>query len=164
MPVFTDTWVDKKGKTHTNEPLDINCGCFDSRRTFVLNPKAWENPPLRHFAVANSHYSDYRQQRRPSESVSIARNFRVKERVHLTIRAEFTNIFNRTGLNVPTNINAFATQTTDKLTGLTTGGFGYISPAPVSGNNTNLPQRRRGVCDASTAAGHDRRTFAVLRP
>jgi len=53
------------------------------------------------------------------------------------IRAEFTNIFNRTGLNVPTATNPFATPTTDKVTGFTTGGFGYISPAAVGGSNTN---------------------------
>ncbi len=137
VPLFTDTWVDKQGKTHTNEPLDINCGCFDPRRTFVLNPKAWRNPPEGHFSTSNAHYSDYRQQRRPSESVSLARTFRIKERASLTIRAEFTNIFNRTGLNVPTQTGPFSTQTVDKVTGFTTGGFGYISPAAVGGSNTN---------------------------
>ena len=137
QPLYTNTWVDKKGKTHTNEPLDINCGCFDPRRTFVLNPKAWQNPPEGHFSTSNAHYGDFRQQRRPSESVSLARSFRFKERATLMIRAEFTNIFNRTGLNVPTATNPFATPTTDKVTGFTTGGFGYISPAAVGGSNTN---------------------------
>jgi hypothetical protein len=51
------------------------------------------------------------------------------------IRAEFSNIFNRTGLNVPTSNNAFATPTLKN--GLTTGGFGYINPAAVGGNGTN---------------------------
>ena len=32
QPFYTDTWVDKSGKTHTGEVLDINCGCFDPRR------------------------------------------------------------------------------------------------------------------------------------
>ena len=52
------------------------------------------------------------------------------------LRGEFSNIFNRTGLNIPTSANAFATQTRDK-NGMTTGGFGYISPAAVGGNATN---------------------------
>jgi len=134
---YTDTWVDKKGKTHTGEVLDINCGCFDPRRTFVLNPKAWQNPPEGHFSIANAHYGDFRQQRRPSESMSLARTFRIKERTTLMLRAEFTNIFNRTGINVPTASNPFSTQTTDKLTGFTTGGYGYISSAAVGGSNTN---------------------------
>jgi len=137
QPLFTDTWVDKKGKTHNNEPLDINCGCFDPRRTFVLNKNAWRNPPEGHFSTSNAHYSDYRQQRRPSESVSLARTFRFKERASLMIRAEFTNIFNRTGINVPTAMTATATQTTDKDTGFTSGGFGYISTAAVGGSNAN---------------------------
>ncbi len=137
VPLFTTTWVDKKGKTHTNEELDINCGCFDPRRTFVLNPNAWRNPPDGHFSTSNSHYGDYRQQRRPNESMSIARSFRFKERASLTIRAEFTNIFNRIGINVPTQTGPFSTPTVDKVTGFTTGGFGYISPAAVGGSNTN---------------------------
>ena len=136
VPLFNDTWVDKQGNKHTNEPLDINCGCFDPRKTFVLNPKAWRNPTDGHFSTSNSHYSDYRMQRRPSESVSVARNFRFKERATLTIRAEFTNIFNRIGLNVPTQTNPFSAQTVDR-DGYTTGGFGYISPAAVGGSNTN---------------------------
>jgi hypothetical protein len=136
VPLFNDTWVDKNGKTHTNEPLDINCGCFDPRKTFVLNPKAWRNPADGKFGTSNSHFSDYRQQRRPSESMSLARTFRLKEKVSLSLRAEFTNIFNRTGLNVPSQTNPFATPTYDN-NGFTSGGFGYISPAAVGGSNTN---------------------------
>jgi hypothetical protein len=52
------------------------------------------------------------------------------------LRAEFTNIFNRTGVNVPSATNPFATQTRDP-NGFTTAGFGYISPAPIGGNNTS---------------------------
>src|SRR5262249_6824509 len=136
-PLFTTTWVDKKGKTHTNEELDINCGCYDPRRTFVLNPKAWRNPPEGHFSTSNSHYSDFRQQRRPNESMSLGRRFKMGERVSLLLRAEFTNIFNRTGINPPSVTNPFSTQTTDPVTGFTTGGFGYISTAAVGGGKTN---------------------------
>src|SRR5207244_13172880 len=109
VPLFNDTWVDKHGKTHTNEPLDINCGCFDPTRTFVLNKNAWRNPPDGKFSASNSHYGDYRQQRRPSESFSLGRRFRMGERVGLMVRAEFTNILNRKGLNVPPDANPFST-------------------------------------------------------
>src|SRR5262249_15246618 len=136
-PLFTTTWVDKKGKTHTNEELDINCGCFDPKRTFVLNPKAWRNPPEGHFGTSNSHFSDFRQQRRPNESMSLGRRFRMGERVSLLLRAEFTNIFNRTGLNPPSVQNPLSTQTIDSVTGFTSGGWGYINTAPVGGSNTN---------------------------
>jgi hypothetical protein len=136
-PLFTTNWVDKNGKTHTNEELDINCGCYDPRKTFVLNPKAWRNPPDGKFSTSNAHYGDFRQQRRPSESMSLARRFRIGERATFMVRAEFTNIFNRLGVNVPSVANPFSTQTTDRITGFTTGGWGYISPAAVGGSNTN---------------------------
>ena len=76
---------------------DLNCHCFDPSKTFVLNPAAWVNPPNGQFGTANAHYSDYREQRRPVENMSIGRNIRIKERANLLIRAEFTNVFNRTG-------------------------------------------------------------------
>jgi len=133
--VFQNTNVDRV----PGVPLftaDLNCHCYDPNTTFVLNPNAWVNPPLGQFGTANAHYNDYREQRRPSESMSLARTLRIKERASLMIRAEFSNIFNRAGYNVPTSSNAFQTQTRDK-NGQTTGGFGYISPAAVGGNNTN---------------------------
>ena len=136
-PLFTTTWVDKNGKTHTNEELNINCGCYDPRRTFVLNKNAWRNPLEGHFSTSNSHYGDFRQQRRPNESMSLGRRFRMGEKVSLLLRAEFTNIFNRTGINPPSVANPLSTQTTDSVTGFTTGGFGYISTAAVGGSNTN---------------------------
>ena len=116
--------------------VDLNCHCYDPNATFVLNPNAWANPPLGQFGTANAYYSDYRQQRRPQESMSLARTFRIKERASITIRAEFLNIFNRAGYNVPSSGNAFATQTRN-LAGQTTGGFGYINPAVVGAAATN---------------------------
>src|SRR5215469_11026668 len=114
---------------------DLNCHCFDPSKVFVLNPAAWVNPPAGTWGTANAHYNDYREQRRPIENMSLGRTFRIKERASFLIRAEFTNISNRTGLNVPTSNNAFATQTRNAA-GTTTGGFGWISTAAVGGNNT----------------------------
>src|SRR5207237_8801029 len=114
--VDADTWLYKSGRTLTGEVLDINCGCCDPNRTFVLNPKAWQNPPEGHFGTSNAHFTDYRMQRRPAESMSIARIFRFKERATLMLRAEFTNIFNRTGINVPSFTAPLSTPTTDRLT------------------------------------------------
>src|SRR5262249_55466606 len=110
----------------------------------------WVNPPVGEFGVANSHYNDFRMARRPSESMSLARNFRFTERTNLMIRAEFSNIFNRAGINVPVATNAFATQTRDNR-GQTTAGYGYISPAAVGGAASN-------PAAASTAS------FATPRP
>ncbi len=135
--------------------VDLNCHCFDPNTTFVLNPNAWANPPLGQFGTANAHYDDYRMQRHPQESVSLARTFRFKERSTLQIRAEFSNIFNRAGINVPSSNNAFATPTCAggpcQAGSQTTGGFGYISSAAVGGAASN-------PAAASTA------TFATPRP
>ncbi len=115
---------------------NLNCGCFDPNKTFVLNPKAWVNPPLGQYGTAAPYYNDYRYERRPVENMSLARNFRVRERMNLQIRAEFTNIFNRTEFNNPTSTNALATQT--MANGQTTGGFGYIN------NGTTFSAPRAG--------------------
>jgi len=111
---------------------DLNCHCFDPNKTFVLNPAAWSNPGPGQWGSAAAYYSDYRYQRRPVENLSIGRNFRIKERANLQIRAEFTNVFNRTEPNNPTATNALATQTrADKNdpNSATTAGFGYINTA-----------------------------------
>jgi len=129
---------------------NLNCHCFDPNNTFVLNPAAWVNPPLGQFGTANTYYNDYRYQRHPSESASLARSFRIKERATIMIRAEFTNIFNRAGWNAPTATNAFATQTRAP-NGTTSAGFGYIPSAAVGGAASN-------PAAASTAS------FATPRP
>ena len=110
---------------------DLNCHCFDPNKTFVLNPAAWVNPPAGQFGTAAAYYNDYRYQRRPVENMSLARNFRIRETMNLQIRAEFTNIFNRTEVNNPVSTNALATQTRSSTTGLTTAGFGWLNTGTV---------------------------------
>ncbi|HXP86030.1 MAG TPA: TonB-dependent receptor [Bryobacteraceae bacterium] len=109
---------------------DLNCHCFDPNKTFVLNPAAWVNPPAGQWGTAAAYYGGYRYQRRPGESVSLGRNFRIKETANLQIRGEFTNIFNRTEPNNPTATNALATQSRNAA-GQTTAGFGYINVGTV---------------------------------
>lgn len=119
---------------------DLNCHCFDPNTTFVLNPKAWVNPPAGLYGVSAAYYSDYRDRRRPAESMSLAREFHVRERMSLQVRGEFTNVFNRTVLNSPTSTNALATQTRKVASdpnSQTTAGFGYI-------NNANTNGQRQG--------------------
>ncbi len=116
---------------------NLNCHCFDPNTTFVFNPAAWSNPAAGQWGTAAAYYSDFRYQRRPAESMSLARNFRVKDRANLQVRAEFTNIFNRTEPNNPTATNPLATQTTT-ASGQTTAGFGYIN------NGTTFSAPRSG--------------------
>ncbi|HEY7337960.1 MAG TPA: TonB-dependent receptor [Bryobacteraceae bacterium] len=114
----------------------LNCHCFDPNRAFVLNPAAWVQPPAGQFGTAAAYYNDYRYQRRPVENMSLGRVFRIKERAALSLRMEFTNVFNRTEVNNPTVVNALATQTKTGA-GQTTAGFGYIN----NGTTFSLPRQ-----------------------
>jgi outer membrane receptor protein involved in Fe transport len=129
---------------------DLNCHCVDPNRDLVLNPAAWVDPPIGQYAGQAVYYNDYRSQRRPSESMSLARNFRFKESMNLMIRGEFSNIFNRTQMNdAGTTTNPTTTVTcsagaagsatcNDPATrGTLLGGFGYISPASVAASSRN---------------------------
>jgi hypothetical protein len=67
----------------------------------------------------------------PAENANFSRNFRVKERYNLQVRAEFTNIFNRLQYPAITLGNFATAPTTFKSgpnTGLYSGGFGTIVP------------------------------------
>ena len=109
---------------------DINCHCYDPNKTFILNPKAWSDPPAGQFGTAAAYYSDYRFQRRPVESLSFGRIFRVRESMSLNVRAEFTNVFKRAEPSNPVTSNALATQTVNSA-GQTASGFGYINTTAV---------------------------------
>ncbi|MBZ5577943.1 MAG: hypothetical protein LAP40_15380 [Acidobacteriia bacterium] len=120
---------------HT-DPFNVNCHCFDPTTTVVLNPAAWTNVPDGQFAASESSIRSFRGIRIPVENANFGRNFRIKERYNLSIRAEFTNIFNR--LLLPTsaaspggvNLGNFKAQPTTFPSGankgLYSGGFGTI--------------------------------------
>lgn len=115
---------------------DLNCHCFDPNKTFVLNPAAWTQPAPGQFGTAAAYYSDYRYQRRPMENMSLGRVFRIKEKYSLNIRAEFTNIFNRTEPADPSANNAAQTQVVSP-TGQNLSGFGFINTTA----NAGLPRQ-----------------------
>lgn len=114
--------------------VNINCGCYDYGNTIVLNPNAWAETPSGQWSPSAAYYNDFRNMRRPQELMSIARNFRIKERVTFMIRAEFNNILNRT-LVATTNTAGFVDPSTtrnanyvrDATTGRYTSGFGTIN-------------------------------------
>jgi hypothetical protein len=111
---------------------DINCHCFDPATTFILNPAAWANPGPGQFGSGALFYSDYRYARHPIENIGLGRVFRYRERLSFELRVDFSNIFNRTYLNNPTATGFSNPQSTNKvgpLTGLNSGGFGYINLA-----------------------------------
>ncbi|HJT86596.1 MAG TPA: hypothetical protein VJ732_02045 [Bryobacteraceae bacterium] len=69
----------------------------------------------------------------------MGREFRIREGASLEVRAEFTNIFNRTEPNNPVTSNALATQTRNAA-GQTSAGFGAILPTTTG--VTFLPPRQ----------------------
>ena len=118
---------------------DANCHCIDATKELVLNKAAWVDAPSGQFGTSAPYYNDFRWQRRPSEALSLGRNFPLagEKKVLLNVRAEFQNVFNRLFLTTPavggpTNVNP-ATPTTGPPTALT-GGYGwvnYINGGPV---------------------------------
>jgi len=113
---------------------DLNCHCFDPNTTFVLNPKAWNNPAPGQFGTA-TFYNDYRQQRRPIENVAVGRLFRFREKLTLNMRIEFTNVFNRTFFNNPSSTNSQMVQSrvnNNDPNSQTTAGFGFINNTTVA--------------------------------
>jgi len=127
---------------------DLNCHCIDPTKTLVLNPAAWSNPADGQWGTSAPYYNDYRYQRRPAESMSFGRVFRIRESMALTIRMNFQNIFNRTQLNNPTASNPLAPTTctggsgavcSTPAGGLLTGGFGFVN---YVGGSTFFPPRQ----------------------
>jgi hypothetical protein len=82
------------------------------------------------------YYTDFRQARRPQENFNIGRNFKIKERMNLQIRAEFANIFNRAQIGNPSTVNPTAPPTTRPGTNILTGGFGAYTLSTVAAGTT----------------------------
>jgi hypothetical protein len=127
--LFQDTFAARvPGEPLWMPGVDINDrSTYDPFTDWVLNPNAWVDPPVGQFSDTPARYSDYRNRRRPSEKMSIGRNFPLKEQVILSIRADFDNIFNRLVFGDPYSTNAKSSQRSNPATGETTSGFGYIN-------------------------------------
>ena len=111
---------------------DLNCHCIDPNKQLVLNPGAWVNPPAGQFGSSAAYYSDYRYERFPSEQLSMARTFRIKDRASLQLRLEYFNVLNRSVLPNPVATNPLA-ATTYTNQGLLAGGFGWINANSAAG-------------------------------
>jgi hypothetical protein len=133
----------------TGQPLflkDLNCGCFNPLYDQVLNPAAWVTPAAGTFGPGPTqglggqsgtlYYSDFRQARRPQENFNIGRNFRITERVMFSVRAEFSNILNRTEIGNPAITNPTAPLTKNPQTGQLSGGFGTYTLSTVPRGQT----------------------------
>ncbi|HJT87082.1 MAG TPA: carboxypeptidase regulatory-like domain-containing protein [Bryobacteraceae bacterium] len=112
---------------------DVN-GPVNAYTQQVLNPKAWAIVPAGQVGPApGTLYSDFRGRRAPQENFNIGRNFRVKERFNLQIRAEFVNIFNRTYLPSPLTSVAPQLPLTKNGLGQYTNGFGVMNATAAIG-------------------------------
>ncbi len=79
-------------------------GNFDPTRTVALNAAAWQNQTTETFGDSAGYYSNCRWRRAPSESLSLGRIFRVKEKYQLLIQAQFFNVFNRLVIPAPSTV------------------------------------------------------------
>ncbi|MBV9505686.1 MAG: TonB-dependent receptor, partial [Acidobacteriia bacterium] len=119
--------------------VDLNCHCYDPNKTFALNPNAWVNPPAGQYGTSAAYYSDYRTQRRPGENMNFGRTWRFKEQMSLSVRIEFTNVFNRAYWGNPANTNAQATQT-KQPNGNAASGFGFMNTLTPGFTGAQLPR------------------------
>ncbi|MCX6604187.1 MAG: TonB-dependent receptor, partial [Acidobacteria bacterium] len=74
---------------------DINCGCIDPSQETVLNPAAWQDQTAGVPGSNIAYFNDFRGQRRPIISGGIGKEFRIQEKVTMSLRAEFFNLLNQ---------------------------------------------------------------------
>jgi len=105
-----------------------NLGTYNPYSTQVLNPAAWAQCPVNSNCgdSGNDFLKNFRGPRHPTENANFGRNFRFKERWNLQVRAEFTNIFNRTLMPAPSTTSPQNPVAKNGL-GILTSGFGVVN-------------------------------------
>jgi hypothetical protein len=121
---------------------------FNPETTLALNPNAWTEVGQGKYGVSAPYYSNCRWQRQPQENLSVGRIFRIKEKMQLQIRAEFTNPFNRVFYSMPT-ANVSSTTAPAKNNpfpvagspvGAYSSGFGYVNTLQGAGTQPRSGQ------------------------
>ncbi len=111
-----------------------NLSTYNPYYTQLLNPSAWKQCPTNTTCTApGTLYPGFRAPRTPIEDANFGRNFRIKERMNLYIRAEFVNIFNRTLMPAPSTTNP-QLPISYLPNGIISSGFGTISAYAAPGN------------------------------
>lgn len=121
-----------------------NANDIDPTKEVILNPDAWVDAPTGAWGTSTSYYSDFRGQRRPSESISLGKSIPLyNERMRVSFRAEFFNIFNRM-ISFPNPDTAMNPKTWSG--DVLSGGFGFINYTQITSNsqNNNYPAPRTG--------------------
>ncbi len=114
----------KTGQPTNTSPVNSN---YNPWTDVLLNPAAWSSCPTNTTCGDNNDYSilkSFRGRRMPSQNANIGRNFRIKERMNLQVRAEFVNIFNRDLAYVNPSLASPLNPVTRNSSGILTGGFG----------------------------------------
>ena len=124
---------------------DPNCGCIDPTQETILNPAAWQDQAAGVPGSNIVYYNDFRSQRRPIVSGGLGKIFQIRERMSLSIRAEFFNLLNQNLSLANPSTGSPATPPT-RSNGLLTGGFGFLNYTGIVSNsvNSSLPTPRTG--------------------
>ncbi len=125
---------------------------FDPTKTLVLNPRAWTEPAPGTFGVSAPYYIGNRWQRQPSESLSVGRIFRVKEKYQFQVCGEFQNVFNRVFFPLPSSGNGTGTATA----------AGFTNPFPVTGSTSGALSGGYGYVPAFNGYGTSPRTGQIV--
>jgi opacity protein-like surface antigen len=137
--LFQNTYANRKEGADLFA-YDLDGNDLDPRSQFALKAEAWEDPDDGEFSTGKAYYTDYRFKRRPIEQMSLSRTFRIADKVHLSVRAEFQNVFNRRDMANPDATNAKATQVRGVDNGdknVPKSGFGYVNFKSTNSNQRN---------------------------
>ena len=113
---------------------DIN-GKFDPTQQTVLNPAAWQDKAQGVFGSGTVYYTDFRGQRRPTESINLGKKFPIRERMSLSLRIEVFNPLNRNEVLSDPATGSPTLAPTRSPSGLLTGGFGYVNYTAITSNS-----------------------------
>jgi hypothetical protein len=126
-----------------------NLSSYNPYFTQVLNPNAWAPCPVNQTCAAMGVLnSAFRAPRTPTENANLGRNFKVRERMNLSVRAEFVNIFNRTLLPPPVTTGGGVgpqIPASKNALGIYTGGFGTIDVYNAPGTFYAAPAQATGA-------------------
>ena len=122
-----------------------NRGCIDPTQETILNPAAWQDQTAGVPGSNIAFFNDFRGQRRPIISGGLGKEFRVRERVTFSLRAEFFNLLNQ-NLSIADPSTGSPQNPPTRSNGVLTGGFGFLNYFGIASNsvNSSLPTPRTG--------------------
>ena len=117
-----------------------NCDCIKPDVETILNPAAWTDVAVGANAAQIVYYTDFRGQRRPTESLSLGKRFNLRQkdnRMAFSVRMELFNFLNRMESFPDPSTGSPQNPATRNAQGILTGGFGFVNFNNISSNNQN---------------------------